>query len=290
MPWQELELSLSAADLPKAEALLRLAGAEAISLGDAAHTDILEPAPGIMPLWPSVVTRALFATAPIAEAARNALANVLPSTIPIHIRQLSDEDWLETWNRRPATQFIGEGLVITAAQEEWSDPARVAVKLNLGLAFGTGDHPTTALCLEWLDANLPPGTRIIDYGCGSGVLAVAALKLGAASAWAVDIDPQALAASRDNAELNEVLSRLWIGSPKELPEVEVDVLVANILARPLQDLAARFRRLVTSGGHIVLSGILISQSEVVRDAYGDHFGPFAERRHDGWVCLSAPRI
>lgn len=290
MSWQQLCVSLSADDLPKAEALLRLAGAEAISLGDAGHADILEPDPGAMPLWPNVVIQALFPMEALADAARSALVGAFQSEMPVQIRQLSDDDWLETWAQRPATQPIGERLVLTAAGETWVDPARVAVKLNLGLAFGTGDHPTTALCLEWLDANLTRGTRMLDYGCGSAVLAIAALRLGAGSAWAVDIDPQALTASRSNAELNEVESRLWIGSPQELPGLEVDVLVANLLAGPLQDLAARFRELVAPGGHIVLSGILTNQSGAVQDAYADYFGPFAARQRDDWVCVSAPRI
>jgi ribosomal protein L11 methyltransferase len=165
----------------------------------------------------------------------------------------------------------------------------VAVKLNLGLAFGTGDHPTTALCLEWLDANLEPGTRLLDYGCGSGILAIAALRLGAATASAVDIDPQALLATRENADLNNVASQLWIGLPDDLPETEADVLVANILAGPLQDLAARFHELVSPGGRIVLSGILAGQSRAVQEAYAGHFGPFDEQQCDGWIRLSATR-
>ncbi len=290
MNWQLLELSLSADDLPRVETLLRLAGAQAISLNDAAGAEILEPAPGTTPLWPEVRVRALFPEGSSADASRRALESAFQSSSPIRVRQLDDDEWKGTWAQRPTTQLIGEGLVLLAAQEKWTDPSRVAVKLNLGLAFGTGDHPTTALCLEWLDANLEPGTRLLDYGCGSGILAIAALRLGAATASAVDIDPQALLATRENADLNNVASQLWIGLPDDLPETEADVLVANILAGPLQDLAARFRELVSPGGRIVLSGILAGQSRAVREAYAGHFGPFDEQQCDGWVRLSATRI
>ena len=142
---------------------------------------------------------------------------------------------------------------------------------------------------EWLDGYLAPGARVLDYGCGSGVLAIAALCLGASSAWAVDIDPQALSATRENAELNRVPTRLWVGTPDKLPATEVDVVVANILAQPLCDLAGLLRDLVTRGGHIVLSGILTHQSEAVKQVYAGNFGPFEERQRDGWACLAAPR-
>ena len=273
MNWQLLELSLSADDLPRVETLLRLAGVQAISLNDAAGAEILEPAPGTTPLWPEIRVRALFPEGSSADATRRALESAFQSSNPIRVRQLDNDEWKGTWAQRPTTQLIGEGLVLLAAEEEWADPFRAAVKLNLGLAFGTGDHPTTALCLEWLDANLEPGTRLLDYGCGSGILAIAALRLGAATASAVDIDPQALLATRENADLNDVASQLWISLPDELPEAESDVLVANILAGPLQDLATRFRELVSPGGRIVLSGILAGQSRAVQDAYTGQLRP-----------------
>ncbi len=273
MNWQLLELSLSADDLPRVKTLLRLAGVQAISLNDAAGAETLEPAPGTTPLWPEIRVRALFPEDSSADATRRALESAFQSSNPIRVRQLDDDEWKGTWAQRPTTQLIGEGLVLLAAEEEWADPFRAAVKLNLGLAFGTGDHPTTALCLEWLDPNLEPGTRLLDYGCGSGILAIAALRLGAATASAVDIDPQALLATRENADLNDVASQLWISLPDELPEAESDVLVASILAGPLQDLATRFRELVSPGGRIVLSGILAGQSRAIQDAYTGQLRP-----------------
>ncbi len=148
MPWHQLELSLNAAELPKAEPLLELVGAEAISLGDAARSDILEPDPGTTPVWPNVSLRALFPTETIAELAGRTLASGLDRDIRTHVRQLNEDGWLETSAQRPMIQVVGERLTLIAANQECNDPARVGVKLNFGLAFGTGDHPTTALCLE----------------------------------------------------------------------------------------------------------------------------------------------
>ncbi len=290
MPWHQLELRLPASDLAMAETFLELAGAEAISLGGDGGADILEPDRETTPVWPNIIVRALFPTEALAEVAGKTLTDELARDTRAQIRPLKDDDWIGTWSRRRVAQPIGERLVLMAAHEEWNGPARVAVKLNLGLAFGTGDHPSTALCLEWLEANPTPQSTVLDYGCGSGVLAIAALALGATAAWGVDLDPQALTASRENALLNDVDDRLWIGLPEELPKIEVDILIANILAGPLQKLAVKFRDLVIPGGRLVLSGILTAQSSSVREAYSGLFGPFSERRRDDWVCLSAPRL
>ncbi|MFL2546307.1 MAG: 50S ribosomal protein L11 methyltransferase [Candidatus Rariloculaceae bacterium] len=289
MPWHQLEITLPAADLPKAESLLTLAGAEAFLVSDAASADILEPDPGSTPLWPSVVVQALYRSSRAAAAGRNVVASALVDNSSIRVLELREADWRETWTQRPTTRTIGERLAIVAANAPWQDSSRVAVRLNLGLAFGTGDHPTTSLCLEWLDRDLLPDTRVLDYGCGSGVLAVAALRLGAKSAWAVDIDQQALSATRENAELNGVSERLWVGKPDDLPEIMADVVIANILAQPLQNLASRLGEHVAPGGHIVLSGLLSRQSRSVQQAYAENFAPFIEWQRDDWACLVAQR-
>jgi ribosomal protein L11 methyltransferase len=159
----------------------------------------------------------------------------------------------------------------------------------MGLAFGTGAHPTTALCLDWLDANLTAGATVLDYGCGSGVLAIAALALGASRAWAVDNDPQALSATSANAALNRVSGRLFVGAPESLPKVAVDVLVANILAAPLIELAPALTACLGRGGSLVLSGVLDHQAPRVMAAFAPDFGAFDVDAVQGWARLTARR-
>jgi len=288
--WQQLEVTLEAEILPKAEALLRLAGAEAISLAGAGETELYEPAPGTAPLWPSVVLSALFPPGTDLGGAPATLVEALGSGITVAIRTLHDDDWQSARHAPPRRRRIGPRLSIAAAGQAESEVTGAVVRLHFGLAFGTGGHPTTALCLEWLEAHLGAGEEVLDYGCGSGILAIAALKLGARAAWAVDTEPQALRASHANAELNGVEDRLWIGSPESLPALKADVLLANILAGTLQDLMPRFQECVVAGGRLVLSGILERQSPGVQRAFGGCCGPFTETCRDGWVRLSAPRL
>jgi ribosomal protein L11 methyltransferase len=159
----------------------------------------------------------------------------------------------------------------------------------MGLAFGTGEHPTTSLCLDWLERHVRPGCTLLDYGCGSGVLALAALALGAHRAFAVDNDEQALMATRANAELNDVTQRLVVSAPGDLPAVRVDVLAANILAGPLVELAPSFAAFVRPGGQLVLSGIVERQALHVAAAFAPYFSHPESTLRDGWVCLAARR-
>ena len=288
MSWQELQIVVGAHEVPRVEALLTLAGAVAISLGGESEQELLEPPPGETPLWSSVALTALFSP----RISLDSVAAILRSDLPdreITSRDVSDSDWEGTWARRPKTQHVGDRLLLAAADASIEDDARALVRLNLGLAFGTGEHPTSRLCLEWLDAELWPGAKIVDYGCGSGILAIAALKLGATYAWAVDVDPQALTATRENARLNEVEDALWIGKPEDLSAVEADLVMANILASTLKSLTEVFYRSMKPGGRLVLSGLLESQSREVRRCCAHRFGPFMEKQSDGWVLLSAPR-
>ena len=179
--------------------------------------------------------------------------------------------------------------MLTAADAKIKKNDRVCIRLNLGLAFGTGEHPTTSLCLEWLDAHLTPDMKILDYGCGSGILAISSLRLGAHSAWAVDIEPQALVATRENACLNKVQDKLWIGIPKNLPDLQADLVIANIIAGTLQNLSKLFGRLVRPRGHLVLSGILSSQIPTISKAYSHAFEPFNQQHKKGWSLLWSKR-
>jgi ribosomal protein L11 methyltransferase len=170
-----------------------------------------------------------------------------------------------------------------------ADTEAVVLDLDPGLAFGTGTHPTTALCLQWLDGHPPRGREVLDFGCGSGILAIAALKLGAAHALGTDIDDQALWASRENARRNGVEARLTLMLPEALPDTPVDLLLANILANPLIQLAPRLAMLVKPDGQLLLSGILAEQAETVMAAYAPwiRFDPILEQ--EGWVCLAGEK-
>lgn len=286
MAWQLIVLKLRADRLPQAEGLLRLAGADAVSLADAGDEPLLEPAPGETPLWREVELRALLN----AEIDARALADLLREALALDERPrvdpLADAQWIDAWRQRIAPREFHGFWILPA--DAASAPAR-SLRLNMGLAFGTGQHATTALCLEWLATEPLDETLVLDFGCGSGVLALAALELGASRAWAVDNDLQALAATEDNARLNGLREALWIGLPESLPQVAVDVVIANIVAGTLiasaETLAARAR----PGARIVLSGVLAHQRGGVEAAYARHFEQFDCVDADGWLRLTARR-
>jgi ribosomal protein L11 methyltransferase len=207
----------------------------------------------------------------------------------IDIADLDEQDWIGAWQQQVEPIEIGGVLSIVPAEAAGqSDPA-TAVLLNMGLAFGTGRHPTTRLCLEWLGAESVTGACVLDYGCGSGVLALAALKRGADFVYATDNDEQALIATAGNATLNGMRERLWIGPPETLPDEQIDLLLANILAGTLQDCAATLTQRQTRGGRLVLSGILEAQADRVIAAFEAGYTDFAVAALDGWVRISARR-
>jgi ribosomal protein L11 methyltransferase len=285
---QRLTLQLAAAEVPTAEALLTLAGAETIALQDAADDPVLEPEPSTAPLWPKVTLQAHFS----GDADLAPLQRVLTASFPertVAVEALPESAWLPKLEQAVKARAIGTRLWLAPAEDERLPDDRIAVRIHMGLAFGTGEHPTTALCLDWLERNVSSDTTILDYGCGSGILAIAALKLGARRAYAVDNDGQALTATAANAALNGVAERLQIGAPEALLPVTVDVLVANILAGPLVGLALTLARHVRPGGSLVLSGILETQAASVAAAYGAMFEGLTQTQRDGWVCLTASR-
>jgi ribosomal protein L11 methyltransferase len=245
-----------------------------------------EPPPG---LWQHNRLTALFPSdAPVEELLQQAAHSAGLSRIPQHrIDTLEDDDWV----RRTQSQFepirISERLWIVPTWHTPADPAAINIVLDPGLAFGTGSHPTTRLCLRWLDENIKGGENVLDYGCGSGILAIAALKLGAASAVGVDVDPQAVQASRDNAAANRAVAQFFL--PDDAPQRQADVVVANILTNPLKMLAPLLAGSVRSGGRIALSGILSEQAAGVANIYSQWFDLTPPIVEDGWVCLSGTR-
>lgn len=285
---QRLTLQLAAADVPKAEALLTLAGADTIALRDAGDAPVLEPEPAEAPLWPSVTLEALFARdvelAPLCKM----LADEFRGSAPA-LDLLEDSAWRAGLEQAVKPRAIGGRLWLAPAESREAPAGRACVHLHMGLAFGTGEHATTASCLEWLERHVASGTTMLDYGCGSGVLALAALALGARHAYAVDNDGQALTATRANAALNGATRRLFVGTPDELPVVAVDVLAANILAGTLVELAPMLARRVVPGGMIVLAGILEAQAARVAAAYAPLFDDLEQHVQDGWVRIAARR-
>ncbi|HEB99044.1 MAG TPA: 50S ribosomal protein L11 methyltransferase, partial [Thiotrichales bacterium] len=289
MPWWQIELEAGAADPQRLADFLQAQGAISVTLTDAADQPLFEPEPGTTPLWSATRITALFELETAPGILREALAEQFGASLAERAREsvLEDQDWERVWLERFRPMRFGQRLwVCPAGQRPRAEPDPVIVDLDPGLAFGTGTHPTTALCLEWLDAHPPAGHAVLDYGSGSGILAVAALKLGAERLWAVDIDPQALQSTRDNATRNGVEGGLSVGLPDALPADAVfDLLLANILANPLIELAPALAGRVKPGGDILLSGILAQQAEAVRTAYAPWFALDDAVAREDWVRI-----
>jgi ribosomal protein L11 methyltransferase len=285
---QQLTLELTAASVPSVEALLELAGAESIALGDAGDEPVLEPPPETTPLWPTVKLRAVFPAGAELDAVAELLRRAYRAS-NVEIAALEDADWQNAIRQVFQARPFGRRLWLAPADDDGVPTGRIGLRLHMGLAFGTGEHPTTALCLDWLDANVSDGMTILDYGCGSGVLAIAALALGASKAWATDNDPQALEATCSNGTLNGASASLVILAPDALPAVQADIVAANILAGPLIELAPRLAAHVRPRGALVLSGVLESQAAQVEAAYAPYFSEFSTARQLGWVRLAGTR-
>lgn len=290
MPFHQLVVDLAGATLDRAEAACARLGSIAVSLGDAGESPVLEPAPGETPLWPAVRLRALFPASADPRLAASELAGELGIPVAsIGIEFVEDRAWEREWLKDFRPMRFGHRLWVCPAGQSPDGPADAILALDPGLAFGTGTHPTTALCLEWLDAAIRGGERVLDYGCGSGILALAALKLGAREATAFDIDPQALQATRGNAAKNDLGDRITVAEYASDIAGRFDAVLANILSGPLIALAPGIASKVRAGGALVLSGMLARQADEVAQAYRPWFdiGPAAER--EGWTLLAGRR-
>lgn len=286
----QLSFDLGQLDAEAAAETARDCGACAVTLVDARDDPVLEPAPGEVRLWPTTRVSCLFTEPADGSALAAALAAALGlESTRIEVEEIGDRLWEREWLKDFRPLRFGTRLWVRPHHEVVVDPDAIVVALDPGLAFGTGTHASTAQCLGYLDAHLAPGARVIDYGCGSGILGIAAAKLGAIAVHAHDIDPQALIATRDNAAANGVVAQLQLHESAATLPVGVDVLLANILAGPLCALAPRFAALVRPGGTVVLAGLMHSEVTDVTDAYAACFdvARFAER--DGWVCLTGQR-
>lgn len=267
-------------------------GAVSVTFQDTHDNPVFEPLPGETRLWGDTDVIGLFDAETEMQDVIAGLEQhpLLGASFHHKIEQIEDKDWEREWMENFHPMRFGQRLWICPSWRDVPDPHAVNVMLDPGLAFGTGTHPTTAMCLSWLDGLDLAGKTVIDFGCGSGILAIAALKLGAAKAIGIDIDPQAIQASRDNAERNGVSERLSLYLPHEQPDnLSADVVVANILAGPLRELAPLISVLPISGGHLGLSGVLASQASGVCEAYEDKFtlDPVAEKEE--WCRITGIR-
>jgi ribosomal protein L11 methyltransferase len=297
MPFLELSLTIRVEQQPHVEESLNDLGALSITLQDAnAETPdekaIFEPGVGELPLWPTITLNALFDMGADRRGLAEALGELLPWLEPdqLTFHDVADQDWERAWMDQFKPMPFGRRLWIYPWNiEPPADDALVVVRLDPGLAFGSGTHPTTALCLEWLDGLDLTGKTITDYGCGSGILAIAALKLGAASAVGVDNDPQALTASIDNAERNGVADRLALFLPEDFDAELADVFIANILAGPLGELAPTFAAAAKPGAPFAISGILIGQQDELLQRYAEWFDDLRVDTREDWVRISGRR-
>jgi ribosomal protein L11 methyltransferase len=290
MAWVQFSIEVSREQSGLVTDVLESAGAVSTTLLDAADEPLLEPVPGEQPLWRMIRVVALFPAdfnhTPVVHALKSELNK---SDLGYALEPLEDRDWSNTWRDSFQSMCFGDRLWVCPVGEFPPDPEAVVISMDPGMAFGTGTHTTTALCLEWLDANPPIGKQVIDYGCGSGILAIAAHKLGAASVQAVDIDLHALTVARDNASRNNITRDFDVMHPQALPAAQADLVLANILANPLIELVDELSRRVCSGGLIVLTGILEEQAGEVMTAYQPRFVFTEPVRRDGWVRLDGTR-
>ena len=291
MTFYEIEFPLAALSAELVEAALFETGASSITFVDRGDEPVLEPGLSEIRLWSDTLVRALFQES--SDAARNLdrLAAALGPHITetARVRRVENREWERVWLSDWKSMRFGRRLwVCPTAAEPPDDPNAVVVRLDPGLAFGTGTHPTTALCLQILDSLPIAGRGVIDYGCGSGILGIAALKLGAAHVWAVDLDPQALLATRSNAAINGVSSSI------DVQGVECGLglaycVVANILAGPLIELAPTLTDACEPGGYLLLSGLLKTQAYAVKAAYSRAFDRVQVVERDDWCCIYARR-
>jgi len=287
----QLRLAVAPNKAQELEDALWAQNAYSVTFVDGGDNPIFEPELGTTPLWANTHILALFAKDANQKQIKAAIAAILPS-LDLQFSFITTKNWERAWLVDFKPMRFGQKLWIVPSTYTPPDSCAVNLALDPGLAFGTGTHPSTALCLRWLDENsqVLPNKQIIDYGCGSGVLAIAALLLGAKNALGIDIDPQALEASRSNAQRNNISDEqltLNLADAPQMPKIKADILLANILADPLIELAPYLASLVKAQGSIVLAGIMAAQTAQITKAYSPYLASSINlSEQDGWVCLS----
>ncbi len=290
--WIQFNIEASPQKTEQIENAVLDAGAVSVTLQDAADQPILEPGVGETPLWDSCILTALFPASIDTSTTEQQIQANLSFSLCSSWQLVEDKDWSQEWKKHFKPVACSDcRLWICPSWIETPQPDAVNLRLDPGLAFGTGSHPTTMLCLNWLEKQTLQGKTLIDFGCGSGILGIAALLLGAEKVWAIDNDPQALLASRDNAQRNGIEDeRLITLLPEEIPsEAKADIMVANILAKPLIDLAPQISKLTLNNGQLCLSGILSHQVDQVSAAYTEKFIFADSVIEDNWAQLAATK-
>ncbi|EKP0311402.1 50S ribosomal protein L11 methyltransferase [Aeromonas veronii] len=287
MPWIQIRINATAKTADKVSNMLLGRGAQAVTFMDAKDVPVYEPMPGETPLWGETEVMGLFDAETDPAPTIAFFQQIFGENVGYKVEQLEDKDWVREWMDHFHPMQFGERLWICPSWRDVPNPDAVNVMLDPGLAFGTGTHPTTALCLQWLDGLDLSGKTVVDFGCGSGILGIAALKLGAARVIGIDIDPQAIQASRDNAARNGVADQIELYLPADQPQdVEADVVVANILAGPLRELAPLIAGHGKSGSLMALSGVLESQAPELETIYGQWFEMDPTAVKEEWCRLS----
>lgn len=287
MPWIQIRINATAKTADKVSNMLLGRGAQAVTFMDAKDVPVYEPMPGETPLWGETEVMGLFDAETDPAPTIAFFQQIFGEDVGYKVEQLEDKDWVREWMDHFHPMQFGERLWICPSWRDVPNPDAVNVMLDPGLAFGTGTHPTTALCLQWLDGLDLAGKTVVDFGCGSGILGIAALKLGAARVIGIDIDPQAIQASRDNAERNGVADQIELYLPANQPQdVEADVVVANILAGPLRELAPLIAGHGKPGSLMALSGVLESQAQELELIYGQWFDMDPTAVKEEWCRLS----
>ena len=291
MSWLQIRLAVTPENAIAHEDRLLGMGAVSVTFMDAEDQPIYEPDLGTTPLWSNTHLLGLFDDSLSLQALEQQLLDSFGERLPAYsVEALPEQDWERSWMDDFKPMRFGQRLWVVPSWHSAPEPDAVNMLLDPGLAFGTGTHPTTALCLEWLGGQPLDGCEVVDFGCGSGILAIAALLLGARHATCTDIDPQALEATADNAGRNQIdPARYSLHLPADMPQQQFDAVLANILAGPLVQLAPQLTALCRPGGRLVLSGILAEQAEAVRQAYTGAFALEPTRELDGWVRISGVR-
>lgn len=299
MNWLQIHITVEKVQVDFAETLLLSLGAVSVTLDDAEDQALLEPLPNETPLWDKVIVTGIFQQTedePINIATLQAFVSSQLPNAPISCDELADQQWERAWMDYYEPIQIDDNFWVVPEWLESPNPQAVNLKLDPGLAFGTGNHASTFLCLQWLGKTNLKDKIVIDYGCGSGILGVAALLLGAKKVYATDIDPQAVLATRQNAELNGVAQNLYVGLPEEFEQEfsgqKADILVANILATPLISLAPTFATLVQPQAEFALAGVIEEQCDDVCQAYENAGFKVTDvaKREENWCRISGQYI